>query len=134
LRDRDDLSHGSLQFLGARKCIDEGPNRSNGQERRLQECSPFVAIARLAALVAVVAPHRSQPAVSRRIDLHEPGVPLSNGFMKVPPHHARELVGERWVGFPARRSREALASFLERRLIAAGLEAPEVIPTDSLTA
>jgi DNA-binding transcriptional LysR family regulator len=49
-------------------------------------------------------------------------------------HHARELVGERWVGFPARRSREALASFLERRLIAAGLEDPEVIPIDSLTA
>lgn len=49
-------------------------------------------------------------------------------------HRARELVGERWVGFPARRSREALASFLERRLIAAGLEDPEVIPIDSLTA
>jgi DNA-binding transcriptional LysR family regulator len=49
-------------------------------------------------------------------------------------HRARELVGERWVGFPARRSREALASFLERRLIAAGLEDPEIIPIDSLTA
>ncbi|MCL2430739.1 MAG: LysR substrate-binding domain-containing protein, partial [Alphaproteobacteria bacterium] len=47
---------------------------------------------------------------------------------------ARELAGERWVAFPTRPTRESRVQFLERRLIAAGLEDPEIIPIDSLTA
>ncbi|MCA6109581.1 LysR family transcriptional regulator [Bradyrhizobium cenepequi] len=49
-------------------------------------------------------------------------------------HRASELCGERWVAFPTRRSRESFVQFLERRLLAAGLESPEIIPIDSLTA
>jgi DNA-binding transcriptional LysR family regulator len=49
-------------------------------------------------------------------------------------HRPAELAGERWVAFPARRTREPLAHFLERRLAAIGLEAPEIIAIDSLTA
>jgi DNA-binding transcriptional LysR family regulator len=50
------------------------------------------------------------------------------------PHRPRELAGERWVAFPARRSRESFATQLERRLLAAGLDGEEIIPIDSLSA
>jgi DNA-binding transcriptional LysR family regulator len=44
------------------------------------------------------------------------------------------LAGERWVAFPSRKSREAFAEFLERRLRAVGLEDHEIVPIDSLSA
>jgi DNA-binding transcriptional LysR family regulator len=49
-------------------------------------------------------------------------------------HRPRELAGERWVAFPMRASRESFVQFLERKLLAAGLDDPEIIPIDSLTA
>jgi DNA-binding transcriptional LysR family regulator len=49
-------------------------------------------------------------------------------------HRPRELAGEHWVAFPARTARESFVQFLERKLLAAGLEDPEIIPIDSLTA
>lgn len=49
-------------------------------------------------------------------------------------HGPRALAGERWVAFPARRSRESMVDFLERRLIAAGIEPHEIVPIDSLSA
>ncbi|HKU97313.1 MAG TPA: LysR family transcriptional regulator [Vineibacter sp.] len=49
-------------------------------------------------------------------------------------HPPRALAGERWVAFPSRGSRESFVRFLERRLLAAGLEDPDIIPIDSLTA
>jgi DNA-binding transcriptional LysR family regulator len=49
-------------------------------------------------------------------------------------HKPCELAGERWVAFPARRSRESFVQSLERRLLAAGVEDPEIVPIDSLTA
>jgi DNA-binding transcriptional LysR family regulator len=56
--------------------------------------------------------------------------PLADGRAHVPS----ELSGQRWVAFPTRASQEGFAQFLERTLIAAGLEAPEIIAIDSLTA
>ncbi len=47
---------------------------------------------------------------------------------------AQQLAGEKWVGFRTGATREAFAQFLERKLCAAGLDEPEVIPIDSLTA
>jgi DNA-binding transcriptional LysR family regulator len=49
-------------------------------------------------------------------------------------HRPSELVGERWVAFPTRASRESFVQFLARKLLAAGLDDPEIIPIDSLTA
>jgi DNA-binding transcriptional LysR family regulator len=49
-------------------------------------------------------------------------------------HRPSELAGERWVAFSSRTSRESFAQFLERKLLAAGLEDIETIPIDSLTA
>jgi len=49
-------------------------------------------------------------------------------------HEPRALAGERWVAFPARRSRESMVDFLERRLIAVGIENHEIVPIDSLSA
>jgi DNA-binding transcriptional LysR family regulator len=46
----------------------------------------------------------------------------------------QELLGERWVGFPATRGRESFGHILERRLIAAGLDGAPVTLIDSLTA
>ena len=41
--------------------------------------------------------------------------------------HARQLAGERWIGFPA-------ADVLRRVLAAASLDEAEIVPIDSLTA
>jgi DNA-binding transcriptional LysR family regulator len=49
-------------------------------------------------------------------------------------HEPRALAGERWVAFPSRRSRESMVDFLERRLVAAGIENHEIVPIDSLSA
>jgi DNA-binding transcriptional LysR family regulator len=49
-------------------------------------------------------------------------------------HGPRALAGERWVAFPARRPRESMVDFLERRLIAAGIENHDIVPIDSLSA
>ena len=49
-------------------------------------------------------------------------------------HQPGKLAHERWVAFPARNSRESFVQFLERKLLAAGLEDAEIIPIDSLTA
>jgi DNA-binding transcriptional LysR family regulator len=46
----------------------------------------------------------------------------------------RDLMAERWVAFPARGSRESFVRFLERRLLAVGIEEPEITAIDSLTA
>jgi DNA-binding transcriptional LysR family regulator len=70
-------------------------------------------IAREALVVAACAGHR-----------------LANGRRHAP----RALAGERWVAFPARRSRESMVDFLERRLIAAGIDNHEIVPIDSLSA
>jgi DNA-binding transcriptional LysR family regulator len=50
------------------------------------------------------------------------------------PHRAKDLAGERWVAFPARRARESFVRYLDRKLTAAGLEERQVVPIDSLTA
>ena len=61
------------------------------------------------------------------------------------PHHrfahmrrvsARELAGERWIGFPARPdvASEPYSSAFEGRLAACGLGGAEIVPIDSLTA
>src|SRR5205085_4492400 len=48
---------------------------------------------------------------------------------------ARDLRGERWIGFPRRGdATAAFASLLERQLIAAGLDGAEIAAIDSLTA
>lgn len=47
---------------------------------------------------------------------------------------ARDLRGERWIGFPALRGRESFGHVLLRRLTAAGLEEDKVTIIDSLTA
>jgi DNA-binding transcriptional LysR family regulator len=46
------------------------------------------------------------------------------------------LAGERWIGFPPRAgaAHEPYTSALAQRLAACGLDAPEIIPIDSLTA
>jgi DNA-binding transcriptional LysR family regulator len=49
-------------------------------------------------------------------------------------HRPRELAGERWVAFPGRTPRESFVDFLQRKLLAAGLEDLDVIAIDSLTA
>ena len=49
-------------------------------------------------------------------------------------HEPRALAGERWVAFPARRSRESMVDFLVRLLVAAGIENHEIVPIDSLSA
>jgi DNA-binding transcriptional LysR family regulator len=49
-------------------------------------------------------------------------------------HEPTELAGERWVAFPPRVPQEGFAQFLERALIRAGLDRPEIVPIDSLTA
>ncbi len=45
-----------------------------------------------------------------------------------------DLAGERWVMFPVRAPRESLAQFLQLKLAAAGVAAPEIVPIDSLVA
>lgn len=52
---------------------------------------------------------------------------------RVPP---RALAGERWLAFPSRpgAAREPYMSVLERQLAACGIEAPNIVPVDSLTA
>jgi len=47
---------------------------------------------------------------------------------------ARQLEGERWVGFPAARGRESFGRVLERQLAASGLDGAPVTLIDSLTA
>ncbi len=70
---------------------------------------------------------------------HEPMVPVCS------PHHrlaqARRvdvtaLAGERWITFPLRPgpAREPYASALERGLALVGVNTPEIVPIDSLTA
>lgn len=49
-------------------------------------------------------------------------------------HRPVALAGEQWVAFHARRSRESFVQFLQSRLVAAGIEEPQIIPIDSLTA
>jgi DNA-binding transcriptional LysR family regulator len=49
-------------------------------------------------------------------------------------HRPRELVGERWVAFAARTPRESFVHFLQSKLLAAGIDDPEITPIDSLTA
>ena len=49
-------------------------------------------------------------------------------------HRARDLAGERWVAFPARRAQESFVRYLDRKLTAAGLEERQIVPIDSLTA
>jgi DNA-binding transcriptional LysR family regulator len=56
--------------------------------------------------------------------------PLADGKK----HRPDELSDQRWVGFPARNSRETFAGFLDGKLRSAGLEVTEIIPIDSLTA
>ena len=73
-------------------------------------------------LVSEIVAHEALVVVARA------GHPLADGR----EHAARELAGERWVGF--RGTREAFVQFFQRRLLAAGLEDPEIIPIDSLTA
>jgi DNA-binding transcriptional LysR family regulator len=46
----------------------------------------------------------------------------------------RHLAGEKWVSFPVTRGREALGRVLERQLIAAGVDDPNITVIDSLTA
>lgn len=47
---------------------------------------------------------------------------------------ARDLRGERWIGFPPARGRESFGHILARQLIAARLEGASVMLIDSLTA
>jgi DNA-binding transcriptional LysR family regulator len=81
-------------------------------------------------------PDRNPGVVSRTIAnerllvVSSPDHPLANGRR----HQPRNLAHERWVAFPTRDSRETFVQFLERKLLAAGLEDPEIIPIDSLTA
>lgn len=56
--------------------------------------------------------------------------PLANGRT----HSPGKLAGERWVAFPTRNTRESFVQFLERKLLAAGLQEAEIVPIDSLTA
>jgi DNA-binding transcriptional LysR family regulator len=49
-------------------------------------------------------------------------------------HGPHALAGQRWVAFPSRRSRESMVDFLERRLVAAGIENHDIVPIDSLSA
>jgi DNA-binding transcriptional LysR family regulator len=49
-------------------------------------------------------------------------------------HKAKDLTGERWVAFPSQRSRESFVRFLDRKLLAVGLDGAEIVPIDSLTA
>jgi DNA-binding transcriptional LysR family regulator len=59
-----------------------------------------------------------------------PDHPLADGRN----HRPIELTGERWVAFTSRRSPEAFVKFLERKLLMAGLDQPEIVPVDGLTA
>jgi DNA-binding transcriptional LysR family regulator len=59
-----------------------------------------------------------------------PDHPLADGRN----HRPIELTGERWVAFTSRRSPEAFVKFLERKLLMAGLDQPEIVPIDGLTA
>jgi DNA-binding transcriptional LysR family regulator len=59
-----------------------------------------------------------------------PDDPLADGRK----HRPIELTGERWVAFTSRRSPEAFVKFLERKLLMAGLDQPEIVPIDGLTA
>ena len=56
--------------------------------------------------------------------------PLADGRK----HRPIELAGERWVAFTSRSSPEAFVKFLERKLLMAGLDEPEIVPIDGLTA
>jgi DNA-binding transcriptional LysR family regulator len=56
--------------------------------------------------------------------------PLANGRS----HQPAKLARERWVAFPTRNKRESFIQFLERKLLAVGLEDVEIIPIDSPTA
>jgi len=50
-------------------------------------------------------------------------------------HRPNELAGERWVAFSSSRTpKESFVQFLERKLLAAGLEDVDIIPIDGLTA
>ena len=69
-------------------------------------------------------------AKDRLLVVGRSGHPLADGRK----HRANELSDERWVTFTSRRSQEHFVKFLERRLLAAGLEEPEIIPIDGLTA
>jgi DNA-binding transcriptional LysR family regulator len=50
-------------------------------------------------------------------------------------HRPSELAGDRWVAFSSSRTpKESFVQFLERKLVAAGLESVDIIPIDGLTA
>ena len=124
----------------------------------LDEIRTFVTIARERSFSGAAGTlGRSQPAISRRIELLESelgaklferlraGAMLTDAGSALLPyaeamlangrkHEPRALAGERWVAFPSRRSRESMVDFLERRLTAAGIENHEIIPIDSLSA
>ena len=81
-------------------------------------------------------PDRNPGLVSQRIAdekllvVSSPDHPLADGKR----HQPAKLAHERWVAFPARGNRESFVQFLERKLLAVGLEDAEIIPIDSLTA
>jgi DNA-binding transcriptional LysR family regulator len=66
----------------------------------------------------------------RMVVVANPDHPLANGRR----HQPGKLASERWVAFPTRYARESFVQFLQRKLLAVGLEDVEIIPIDSLTA
>jgi DNA-binding transcriptional LysR family regulator len=66
----------------------------------------------------------------RMVVVANPDHPLTNGRR----HQPGKLASERWVAFPTRYARESFVQFLQRKLLAVGLEDVEIIPIDSLTA
>jgi DNA-binding transcriptional LysR family regulator len=66
----------------------------------------------------------------RMVVVANPDHPLANGRR----HQPGKLASERWVAFPTRYARESFVQFLQRKLLAVGLEDVEIIPIDSLAA
>jgi len=78
----------------------------------------------------------SADMVSRTIT-HEPVIVVAAADHRLADgkrHAPTALAGERWVTFPARTSRETYVELLARTLVAAGIDAPDIIAIDSLTA
>ena len=78
----------------------------------------------------------SADLVSRTIT-HEPVIVVAAADHRLADgksHTPAALAGERWVTFPARTSRETYVELLARTLAAAGIDAPDIIAIDSLTA
>lgn len=85
--------------------------------RYFEDASPELLCERVSEERLVVACAADHPLAGRR--LREPSA----------------LAGERWVGFPAARGeRDSHGHLLQRTLLAAGLEATEIVAIDSLTA